>query len=100
MSVQQKAVRDDAHESIFDLARRFAGRDGEAVGDAEDMGVDGQRRLAEDGVEHHIGGLAANTGQGLQLLTVARRLTAVPFDDGARKSDDVLGLGPIEPDRS
>ena len=83
MSVEQKAIRDDAHESVFDLARRFAGRDGEAVGDAEDVGVDGQRRLAEDGIEHHIGGLAANAGQGFQLLTNARRLAAVPFDDRA-----------------
>src|ERR1700733_15333618 len=99
MSMQQKAVRDDAHKSVFDLARRFAGRDGEAVGDSEHVGVDGQRRLAEDGVEHHIGSLAANTRQGFQLLTDAGGLTAVLFDDGARKSNDVFCLGPIEPDR-
>ena len=99
MSVEQKPIRDDAHKSIFDLARRFARRDGEAVGDAEDKGVDSQRRLAEDGVEHHIRGLAANPGQGLQLLAVARRLAAVPFDDRARERDEVLGLRPIKADR-
>ena len=99
MGVQQKPVRDDAHKPVLDLARRFARRDGEAVGEAEDVGVDGQRRLAEDGVEHHIRGLAANPGQRLQRLAVARRLAAVPFDDGARERDDVPGLGPIEPDR-
>ena len=41
------------------------------VGDAEDMGVDGDRRLAEGDVEHHVGGLAADAGQGLQRLAVA-----------------------------
>src|ERR1700733_2972678 len=83
MSVEQKAIRNHAHESVFDLARRFTGGDGEAVGDAEDVGVDGQRRLAEDCVEHDVRGLAANAGQGFQLLTDARRLAAVPFDDRA-----------------
>src|SRR6185437_14874046 len=88
MGVDEEPVRDDAHESLLDLARRFAGRDGEPVGDAEDVGVDGQRRLAEHRVEHHIGGLAANARQGLERLATARRLAAVPLHDRARQRDD------------
>ncbi len=98
MGVQQKPVRDDAHESILDLARIFAGRDVQAIGDAEDMGVDGERRLPESGVQHHVRGLAANAGEGLQRLAVAGRFAAVLLDDRARKRDDVLRLGAIEPD--
>ena len=84
MGMQQKPLRDDAHQSVFDLARRLAGRDGEAVGDAENVGVNGERRLSEDGVENYIGGLATDPGQRLQLLAVAGRLAAMPFDDRAR----------------
>src|SRR6202020_756107 len=97
MGVQQKPVWDDAHESILDLARRLAGSDAEAVGYPEDMGVDGQRRLPKNRVEHHIRSLPPNAGQGLQLFAVAGRLAAMPFDDRARESNEVLGLGSIKP---
>src|SRR3984885_6182600 len=62
VGVRQKPVWDDAHESVLDLARRLAGSDAQAVGDPEDMGVDGQRRLPKNRVEHHIRSLAANAG--------------------------------------
>ncbi len=53
----------------------------EPVGDAEDMGVDRERRLAEGGVEHDVGGLAADARQSLERLAVARRLAAVALDE-------------------
>ena len=62
------------------------------------MGVDRERRLAEGGVEHYVRSLAPDAGQRLERRSIARRLTAVPLDDRPRKRDDVLGLGPIEPD--
>src|SRR5580692_12990525 len=43
MRVQQEPARDDAHETVFDLTRRLAGRDVQAIGGPEHMGVDGQR---------------------------------------------------------
>ena len=46
------------------LARREAG----AVGDPEDVGVDREGLLAERGVEHDVGGLAADPGQRLELV--------------------------------
>ena len=44
----------------FDIvARCEAG----AVADAKDVRIDRERFLAEGGVEHHVGGLAADSGQ-------------------------------------
>jgi hypothetical protein len=57
--------------------RRLALGDARAVGDAEDVRVHGHGGLAEGGVEHHVGGLAADAGQGLQRLAVPRHLAAV-----------------------
>src|SRR3712207_8956724 len=51
---------------------------------------------SEGDVEDHIGGLAADAGQGLQRLAVARHLAAVLRDETARELDDVLRLGAEE----
>ena len=77
MRVREKPLRNDPHHLVLDLARRLAGRDPEAVGEAEDMGVDRDRRFPERGVEHHVRGLAPDPGQRLERLSVAWRLAAV-----------------------
>ena len=46
--------------------KMVANRQAQAMGDAEDVGVDGDRRLAEGHIEHHIGRLAPDAGQGLE----------------------------------
>ena len=43
----------------------------------EHVRVHRQRRLAEGGIEHDIGGLAADAGQGFQRLALVRHLAAV-----------------------
>jgi len=62
------------------------------------MGIHGQRRLAEGDVEDDVGGLAADAGQGLERLAVARHMAAVAVDDLLRQGDDVPGLGVVEAD--
>ncbi len=62
------------------------------------MGVHGDRRLHAELVEHHAGGLAADTGQGLEGVAVQRDLAAVLVQQDVRQSNDVLGLGAIEAD--
>jgi hypothetical protein len=57
------------------------------------MGVDGDGGPAEGGVEHHVGGLAADAGQGLEGLAVLRHLAAVALQQDGAGLDDVLGLG-------
>ena len=92
MGVEQEALRNDLHELVLDLARRLAGRDAEAVCDAKHMRVDRERRLAEGGVEHDIGGLAADPRQSLERGAVLWRLPAMLLDDRARQRDDVPRL--------
>ena len=65
-------------EHLLDLERGLAGSEAGAVADAEEMGVDGDGRLAEGDVEDDIGGLAADAGQRLEGLAIARNLPAMP----------------------
>jgi hypothetical protein len=52
----------DLLELRLDGVDRLAGRESGAVADPEDVGVDGERLLAEGGVEHDVGGLAPDSG--------------------------------------
>ncbi len=56
------------------------GAEAGAVGDAEDMRVDGDGWLAEGSVQHDIGGLAPDAGQRLQRLAIMRHLAAMALD--------------------
>ncbi len=78
--VTAEGLRDDLLELRFDLSDRLARREAGAVADAEDVRVDREGLLAEGGVEHDIGGLAADAGQLLELLAGARDLAAVLVD--------------------
>src|SRR5476649_2109692 len=60
--------------------RVLAGREAGAVADPEDMRVDGDGRLAERHVHHHVGGLAADAGEVLQLGVCMRYLAAMPLE--------------------
>ena len=64
----------------FNVIDGFAGADAGPVADAKDMGVDGLGRLAPPHVQNHIGGLAANTGQGLQSGAGIGDFTVVLID--------------------
>ena len=67
-------------QPLLDLFRRLAGRQAEPVADAEDMGVDRHRLLAEGHVEHDIGGLAPDARQLDQLVAIAGHLAAMVAD--------------------
>ena len=68
MRMLEKAVGNDAHEFVLDLTRGFARGDCEPVGEAKDVRVDSERRLAERRVHDDVRSLAADTGQSLQRL--------------------------------
>ena len=68
------------YQPLFDFQRRLSRRQAGAVGNPEDMGVDGDGRLAEGDVEHHVGGLAPDPRQCLELLPVAGNLAPVFVD--------------------
>ena len=91
-------VRDDLQQPLFDLLRGFAGGEPQPVADAEDMGVDRHRVLAESHVEHHVGGLAADAGQLDERFAVVRHLSVMVADQGLRQRDDVPGLAAPQAD--
>ena len=66
VGVDQEFLWHHAHQALFHREHGLARCDPGAVGHAEDMGVDGHRRLAKRGVEDHVGGLASDPGQRLE----------------------------------
>ena len=68
---------DDLLQPVLDRPGRRSRRQAGAVADAEDMGVDGQGRVGEGDVQHHIGGLAADPRQGLEDVAVDRHRAAM-----------------------
>src|SRR5690606_14940824 len=78
MRILQEFPRHMAHEFLLDLQHRLARGDTGTVADPEDMGVDRHHRMAESGVEYHVGGLAAHAGQGFQFFAGLRHLEALP----------------------
>ena len=79
MCVAQHIRRDAFGQPVLHLAHVAAGGEAGAVGEAEDVGIDRHRTLAERDVEHDIGGLAADAGQRLQRFTIMRHRAAVLF---------------------
>ena len=86
-------------ELVLDRAHRAAVREARAIRDAEDVRVDRDRRLAERGVQHDVRGLAADAGQRLERVAIARHVAAVLGDELAARRDHVLRLAVEEPDR-
>jgi len=80
-------------QSQLDRQRALAGRDAGAVGNAKNMGIDCNGRLAEGGIQHHVGGFAADTGQGFQFFARLRNVAAMARNQQARSLDQVFGLG-------
>ena len=99
VGVAQERGRGDFYQLQFDLERGLAGGEFGAVADAEQMGVDRDRRLAEGGVEDDIGGLAADPGKGFECLAGLGDFAAKLVDQPLREGDDVLGLGVEQADR-
>ena len=81
MAVVLVALRHHAIEGELDIERRLAGGEPGAVRHAEDVGVDGDGRLAEGDVEHDIRGFAADAGQRLERLAGVRHLAAELGDE-------------------
>src|SRR4029077_3781702 len=84
--------RDHLLQFRFDIEWGLAGRQAGAVADAEYMGVDRDRWLAEGNVENNIRGLAADTRQSLQLVARARDLPRMFGNEFLRQRDDILRL--------
>ena len=87
-----------ALEFILDCARRGAVGQAGAIGDAVHVRVDRDRGLAETGVEHDVGRLAADAGQLFERLAVLRHTAAVAFHQQTAGGHDIARLGVVKPD--
>ena len=74
----------DSHELVLDRAHCAAGREAGPVRDAKDVRVDRDRRLAERRVQDDVRGLAADAGQRLERLAIARHLAGMLGDEAAQ----------------
>ena len=86
-------VRGELQQFLFDFKHGFAGCEFGAVADTIDVSVYGNGRLAKRSVQNHVSGFAAHSGQGFQISSVVRHLTAMLLEQDAAGLDDVLGLG-------
>lgn len=66
------------------------------VGNAENMGIDGDGGVTKGGVKNNIGGLAADTWQLFQGFSGFWYLAGVLCKQQAAGFDDVLGLGVVK----
>ena len=90
-------VGDEGHrrylfEFQLDFQRSLAPSQTRPVSDAENVRIDRDSRLAERDIEDDVGGLAADSGQDLELVPCARNFAAEVVDQNARGGDDVLCL--------
>jgi len=96
--VSSEGLRHDSLEPGLDLIDIFARSEAGSVADAEDVGVDRERLLAECRVENDVGGLAADPGKLLQLFAGTGDRAAIFADQRLAERDDILGLGVEEAD--
>ena len=62
------------------------------------MCVDRHGRLAKGGIEHHVGGLAADAGQRLERFAGLRNIAGMPFDQQSTGFNDILRLAVVQAD--
>ena len=95
----QEVVRRDGLEQFF-FYGKYGCAFGEAgaVGDAEDVGVNGHGRFAEGGVQDDVGGFASDAGQAFQGFALVGDLRAVFVDEDAAGFEDVCGFVVVEAD--
>ena len=79
MGIQHVVFGYHFHQLVFHRPHGFTLGQAGAVGEAENMGVHRHHRLFKDGVKHHIGCFAADTGQGFQRRSLGRDLTLMLF---------------------
>ena len=82
----------------FYRQRRFPRRQSRAVTNAKQVGIHGDRGLAEGDVKNHIGGFPPHARESLQGLAIAWYLALMVVDQNFRQPDYILRLGIKEPD--
>ena len=100
MCVMSEFPGREPDQCVFHFSRSFAWSDPRAVGDAENVCVDGYCRLAEDCVQYHVRSFATHARKFFERLAGARDYAAVFVGDRRRCRDHVLRFGFPEADRA
>ena len=85
-------LRNDGKKFRFNSKRRVSRGQSGSVGDAKNMRIDRNGRLAKGLVEHDIRGLAADARQRFKTLAILRDSSVEPFEQSARQRHEVLCL--------
>ena len=90
----KKVGGDMGHELAFGFEGRLGigGDEAEAVGDAEDVGVDRHGGLVEGNGHHHVGRFAADAGERLELVAVGGHLPLEVADELPCHGGEVAGF--------
>lgn len=86
------------HDGFFNRQRGFAGAKAGAIGDAEDVSINGAGLNAEGFVEDNIGGFAPHARQRFERFEAFRDQATVCFDEDLAERYDVFGLVVEQPD--
>src|SRR4029453_13228215 len=88
--------REEACDCELDLVGVSLGGPSKTADKPPEVGVHRDAGNAEAVAEHHVGGLAANAGEGHQVIHPLRYFAAKPLGQGSSKFDQGVGLGPEE----
>ncbi len=98
MGMQPEFFRHSLQQFLFDGQRGLARGQSGAIGDAEEVCVDCDRRFAEGDVQHDIRGFPAYTRQLFQRSTIMRYRSCMFIDQDFAGGNDVFGFGAVQAD--
>lgn len=93
MGILQIFGGDIFEQGLFHRQGGFAGSNANPVADPENVGVDSDGGLPKLGIEYHIGGFAADPGQGFQRLALGGDFAMVPGEQLFCQGMDMTGFG-------
>jgi hypothetical protein len=87
-------------KALLDFTNGFSMGEPSTIRDPKDMGIDGNRFPSKCGVENHIGGLAADTGQGLECVTIFWNLSLMVANQNLTGCNEMLSFCAEKTNRS
>jgi len=98
VSIFFEFVRRDAQQLFFDLFNSFARCQPGTIAEPENMGVDGDGRVAKRRVEYDIGGFSSDAGQRFECGAIIGNVAIVQVEQHAAGCDDIFRLGAEQAD--
>lgn len=86
------------HKSMFHLQRGFPRGEARAIGNTEDVGIDGNSRFTKGRVQYNVCSFAADSGQGLQRRARTWHAAAMARDQKPRRIENIHGFGVVQAD--